>query len=329
MGNVLRILARRGIYLKNTVVVEKLASISAIIFDKTGTLTGKNGQQIQYMGDELTDEDKTNIASLTYHTLHPLGRKIYHELTGYTLMQVSDFRELHGQGIEGYIDGDFIKMGSATYTNASVDGEVQKRISEVHITINGQYKGRYEIRNEYRNGLQALVSRLKTKFDLYVLSGDNDSEKENLKKLIPSDHLLFDQQPADKLQFIKEVQSIKKGTVLMVGDGLNDAGALRQSDVGLVISDDTNNFSPACDGIIDAREFSHINNLVEYATAAMRIVKLSYAISLLYNLAGLYLAVRGTMSPIMAAVLMPVSSATIITFSTLSSWLAARKHDFA
>lgn len=113
---------------------------------------------------------------------------------------------------------------------------------------------------------------------------------------------------------------------MMIGDGLNDAGALMQSDVGIVISEDTNNFSPACDAIVDAKKFEMLESVMKYSRTAMRIIIISYTISLLYNLVGIAFAVQGTMSPLVAAVLMPISSVTIISFSTLASYISGRMH---
>ena len=115
---------------------------------------------------------------------------------------------------------------------------------------------------------------------------------------------------------------------MMIGDGLNDAGALRQSDVGLAIADDANNFSPACDGIIDAAQFEKLDQLMQYSKAAVRIIIASFGISLLYNLFGIYLAVQGSMSPLVAAILMPISSVTIISFTSLASYLYGRAIGF-
>ncbi len=112
----------------------------------------------------------------------------------------------------------------------------------------------------------------------------------------------------------------------MIGDGLNDAGALKQSNVGITISDNINNFSPACDGILNASSFDSLSGILKISKASHRIILGSFAIALLYNIVGLFYAVSGTLSPIIAAILMPISAVTIISFTTgLSNWYARIK----
>jgi Cu+-exporting ATPase len=117
------------------------------------------------------------------------------------------------------------------------------------------------------------------------------------------------------MAFVKKLKKEGK-KVLMVGDGLNDAGALMQSDVGLTIADDIYSFSPACDGIIESSKFSMIDRFINYTQTSLNIVKISFVISFLYNVVGIYFAVQGTLSPLIAAILMPLSSISVVAFAT-------------
>jgi Cu+-exporting ATPase len=134
----------------------------------------------------------------------------------------------------------------------------------------------------------------------------------------------FRQSPKDKLQFIQELQA-KGNKVLMLGDGLNDAGALRQADAGIAITEDTANFTPASDAILSAENFHRLPAFIEYARKSVKLVFGAYSLALLYNIVGLSFAVQGALSPVVAAILMPLSSVTIVIFGTISSnWLAAK-----
>lgn len=328
LGNVIRILGRKGIYLKNTFIIEKMAKIKTVIFDKTGTITNKKSEAINYIGVPVNETEKLFIASLTYHSSHPLSKKVFNYLNVKKVVPVNGFTETEGKGIQASINGKLILIGSAGFANGNETNANSGTASEVHINIEGEYKGYFRIKSTYREGLEPLIKKLSEDYALYILSGDNDKEKSYLQNLIPSNNLLFNQQPADKLNFIKQVQQKDGSHTMMIGDGLNDAGALMQSDVGIVISDDTNNFSPACDGIIDANQFTILPHLLKYSRTAMTVIMLSYIISLLYNVVGISFAIQGTMSPLVAAVLMPISSVTIISFTTLASYLTGRYYGF-
>lgn len=332
LGNVLRRLSRNSVYLKNALVIEKLAAISAIVFDKTGTLTNTKNSSVTYTGEELNEYELSLVKSLVYHSSHPLSKKVYASLTNYNVIPTNHVKEFEGKGIEGWIDENCVRVGSKKYLyendkDLTAKPESFSHASKVYVGINGKPKGYFVIKNEYRSGFAGLINKLKANFNLYVLSGDNDAEKQFLEQYIPGSNLVFHQQPADKLEFIKQLKQ-KGEQVMMIGDGLNDAGALKQSNVGIAISDEANNFTPACDGIIEASAFEKINDVIQYAKAGVNIIKGSFAISLLYNLVGVYLAVQGTMSPLVAAVIMPLSSVTIILFTTISSSVAGKKHGF-
>ena len=194
--------------------------------------------------------------------------------------------------------------------------------------INHTTKGFFEIKNIYRPGLKELVNELKkANFELHVVSGDNNAEKQRLEQLFtPTTTLNFNTSPQEKMDFIKGLQKEGK-KVLMIGDGLNDAGALMQSDAGIAVSNDAARFTPACDAIIDGEAVRKIARFMDYAKAGRKVVAAGFVLSVLYNVAGLSFAVQARLDPVVAAVLMPASSISIVALaSLLSSFIAKRKN---
>ena len=196
--------------------------------------------------------------------------------------------------------------------------------TKVHVEINGVYKGSYVFNNQYRVGLEQLFEKLSKNYKLIILSGDNDGERRILEKMLPEKTILvFNQKPEQKLDFIENLQ--KEGhNVMMVGDGLNDAGALAKSNIGISISENVNVFSPACDGILDASMFDRIAFFMDFSKNAMKTIYMSFGLSLLYNVVGLSFAVTGNLLPIVAAIIMPLSTVTIVSFVTIMSNYFAR-----
>jgi Cu+-exporting ATPase len=168
-----------------------------------------------------------------------------------------------------------------------------------------------------------VLNNLKKQFRLYLISGDNASEMENLSVYFDKDKLLFNQKPGDKADFIKHLQN-QKQTILMTGDGLNDAGALMQSDVALTIANQVYHFSPASDAVLEAAKFNMLAKFIQFTKTSLHIVKLSFTISFLYNIIGISFAISGNLSPIVAAILMPVSSVSVVAFATFATRLAGK-----
>ena len=321
LGNVLRIMGNRKLYLKNATVIEQLARVDTIVFDKTGTITSHKKSAITFEGT-YSDSDLILFKNLIRGSNHPLSRRLYDFLPHVSKKSIEYFNEITGAGIEGIIDGHSIKIGSANFVGTNDTNNLKQTL--VHISINNNYLGKFIFDNQYRDGLKDLFKKLSLTYRLIVLSGDNDGERESLQQLLPSNtDLIFNQKPEQKLDFIKKLQE-NGGNVMMVGDGLNDAGALAQSNVGISISENVNVFSPACDGILDASQFEKIAFFLRYSKNAMKTIYMSFGLSLLYNVIGLTYAVSGDLSPIFAAIIMPLSTITIVSFVTIMTNIFAR-----
>ncbi|NOR74227.1 MAG: HAD-IC family P-type ATPase [Draconibacterium sp.] len=313
-GNTMRIFGKRGLYIKNTSVIEKLSHVNTVVFDKTGTLTKSNESKIEYTGAVLSDEDADAIYSLAKQSSHPLSDSIAKYYAKNNYIAPEHFVEVLGRGIFGKVNGKDIKIGSEEYVTNAVNLEEQKA-SVVYVSIDDNQAGFFKITNKYRDGFKEVLSSLKKEFDIFLVSGDNDSEAENLVSYFERGKLLFNQKPGDKADFIEELQ--KNGnTVLMTGDGLNDAGALMKSDVALTIANKVYHFSPASDAVLEADKFQQLAKFVRFTKTSLNIVKISFGISFLYNFVGIAFAITGNLSPIVAAILMPISSISVVAFAT-------------
>ena len=323
LGNVLRIMGYKKFYLKNATVIEQLAKVDTVVFDKTGTITTNKKTSIVYEGTLLNDVELKLLKNTLRGSNHPLSRRLYDFIPNQEKLKPTHFEEVIGKGIFATVDGHTIKLGSSQFLQHMRENTHKK--TKVHVEIDGVYKGSYVFNNQYREGLEQLFEKLSKRYNLVVLSGDNDGERKILEKMLPTNtSLVFNQKPEEKLKYIENLQNQNKN-VLMVGDGLNDAGALAQANVGISISENVNVFSPACDGILDATQFSKIDYFLKLSKNAMLTIYMSFGLSLLYNVVGLSYAVTGNLLPIVAAIIMPLSTVTIISFVTVMSNYFARK----
>lgn len=317
-GNILRILGRNQFYLKNVQVIDRVQRIDEIIFDKTGTITDHRNITATNAGRLLTEEEQFLIKTAVFQSNHPLSKAIFKILDGDYSTNVDSFDEIIGKGTITRINEKTIKVGSAVF----IDYDPKEDVKGVYITINDQFVTWFNIDHHLRTGVEDLVKTLGERYNITILSGDNNREEERLKSFFPlKSKMIFNQSPMDKLNYIKSLQA-KDHRVLMIGDGLNDAGALMQSDVGIVISEDSNNFTPACDAILGANAFYRLLAYLTKLNQARNLIKGAFVLAFLYNVVGLYFAVRGELSPIIAAILMPLSSITVMIYGLLAStWL--------
>ena len=328
-GNVLRWLGKRKLYCKNASVIEAIHKIDTIVFDKTGTLTNHDDTYLEYQGESLSKDEMIAIKSITRESLHPLSQMV----TQFLMTKVSEITQVQqienciGKGTRA-ICGDFqIILGSLAFLKSNgMEQKVQYEGTVVGVGINGIFKGIFKINHTYRIGVDTMIKELlKQGYQLHLLSGDHPTEQANLLKILGQGiPMLFEQSPDDKLQYIHELQ--KRGRrVMMIGDGLNDAGALRKSNVGIAVTDQTHLFTPASDAILEGNQMNLLADLITYAKKAKWIIVAIFILSILYNTIGMYFATSASLSPMVAAILMPISSISIVSLSALLSYLFSKK----
>ncbi|MBP9098625.1 MAG: HAD-IC family P-type ATPase [Ferruginibacter sp.] len=269
------------------------------------------------------------LQHISSQSTHPLSKLIASQLNkGYinnTVIQ--EFREYSGSGLEAVVNDVPVKMGSSSFINDIKNPLINKdTATKVNVQIGNEYKGYFSISNQYRYGVKEAVHDLKNAgYKLHVLSGDNDSEKETLQYIFGEETALrFRQLPLDKLEYIKNLQA-DGHKVLMIGDGLNDSGALMQADTGIAVNDNNARFTPACDAILEGGRINDISRFMQFAKAGKKIVTASFILSIIYNIVGLSFAVSAGLSPLVAAILMPASSISIVLFVTATGNLVAKK----
>ncbi|HVM47662.1 MAG TPA: heavy metal translocating P-type ATPase metal-binding domain-containing protein [Candidatus Acidoferrum sp.] len=414
-GTAQRLLARLQVFLKNGLVLERMAQVDTIVFDKTGTLTEGQAGKVRFVGRhasprrpcdggggrlgeaslpcspppelvepavaerELPEQEKDWVAALARHSTHPLAARIGEELGSAAEGQVENYTEVAGCGIEGRVEGHEVRLGAEKWVRGGEENiqhptsNIQHPMAEgaqpsadrppmplghsadrpqtplghsldagcwmldvgcslssspgsaVWLAIDGTLRGAFMLSHTVRPETDDLLRDLGSQYDLALLSGDNEKERERFRALFGDRAALqFNQGPLDKLSFIRRLQDGGK-VVMMVGDGLNDAGALKQSDVGVAVVEKAGAFSPASDVILASGQVPRLARMLQVARSATRIVRLSFGISFLYNAAGIGVAAAGILSPLVSAVLMPLSSISVVLFACgATRWAAAR-----
>lgn len=328
-GNAMRRMSKSGFYCKHTSVLETLTKCDTVVFDKTGTLTLNAPRVIEYIGPQLTETDKLAIASLAAHSLHPMSRAVSRHFDVNTnLPEVNGLVEKPGLGVEGYVNGVLYRIGSEKFTNSNPvvkQSEDDEPRSIVFVQIDNQPVGRFELTTDLREGMRRLLAHLRHRdIDIHLLSGDTGGDAARFKHAFGNHRLHYHQSPESKLHFIKQLQD-KGKTVMMVGDGLNDAGSLKQADVGIAVTDDVHVFTPASDVIIKGNQLRNLHKFISYSKFGQRLIVGIFWYSIMYNMVGLVLGAQGLFSPMIAAIIMPMSSLSVIGATYIGTWLKAKR----
>ncbi len=321
-SNILRIFGLNGLFLRDATVIEQMANVDEVVFDKTGTITTNNGSNLHVSGHQLTELEKDIVYAAVKQSNHPNSKALAAWIGERKPILLEHWEEQPGKGVEVQYEHMMVRVGSATFTGTDTGNEDK---ATVYIRI-GDNVTSVHVKSSFRDGIPGLLDQLRKRYRLSLLSGDNEKQKRDMQSVFGDQaKLLFDQKPIDKLQYIQKEQA-NGHKVMMIGDGLNDAGALQQSNVGITLADDVNNFTPACDAILRAEQAGKLSALLELSKVAGKVVNVSFVVSVMYNMVGLYFAMQGMMKPVTAAILMPCSTVSIVILSSgLSNLIAWRK----
>jgi Cu+-exporting ATPase len=319
LGNTLRALGKSGLYLKNVTVVEALTSIDTIVLDKTGTLTDPNSYQIDIKYNDLDERSFAILVNLARHSTHPFSRAFAAQNENIQGIDLEHITETKGEGMTGVVGGESYQLGSAQFT-----GLDENMGNELFLKHNDK-KAQLVFKSSWRAGaIQRILNQFQANH-CFVLSGDQNLDAPMLIDLgFKSENLHFNLKPQDKAQMIQKWQQEGK-KILFIGDGLNDVGALGLAEVGIALSEDMFRFTPSSDAILDAKYLNKLPELVRLGRYAKRVLQICLAFSLSYNVFGLSFAVTGQLTPLFAAIFMPVSSITIVALSTILVQLKFRR----
>jgi Cu+-exporting ATPase len=323
-GYLLEYFSAHGFFLKNAGVIERLSGIDHIAFDKTGTITETNGGHITMGRMTLSREEKETMLAMIAQSNHPLNRALVKYYRYHATGPAPLLKEIPGKGLEAWVDDRHYKIGSAAFTCG--DSTPAREGSELLVAIDGKVKAHYLFSNHIKAGIPELIPSLSS-FSLSLVSGDNESSRRQMRDLFPpGTPLLFRQSPQDKLQHVMALQQAGL-KVLMAGDGLNDAGALQQSDVGIAVVQRSFSFSPASDAILRADRLQYLPAFLSMSRSAQNLILLGFIYSVLFNIIGIGFAVTAHLSPVVAAILMPSSSLGIMLIAFLGILAVSRRND--
>ena len=320
-GTAIRILGNKGLFIKEANSIETISRTKQVVFDKTGTLTDTKNSQIEYIGKEIPIEILSAIKTGVENSNHPLSKMLFEFLKVNTI-DLDYFEELTGKGLVIKSNQNTIRIGSKVWLDYDDVKEINE--STVVIEINDEFFGYYIFKQNYRPNIFEMINKLKSKSKIFMISGDNNFESDYLNKNMGDEvELKFNMLPDDKYKYINKLKS-NDFTTIMIGDGLNDSGALKHADIGISVSNDSSSFTPGSDAIIDGNKLPKFDEFLSFIYSTRKIVIISFIISFLYNIVGVSFAITGTLSPIVAAILMPLSSVSVVLFTTISTILLSK-----
>ncbi|MGO4894420.1 heavy metal translocating P-type ATPase [Flavobacterium sp. W21_SRS_FM6] len=304
-------LNKRGVLLKRADVLEQLTQVDWVGLDKTGTLTeGKFIIKQLTNFSDLNEQEILKLASsLEQYSSHPIAA-VFKEFSASDI--VKDAQETIANGVSGEINGKTYRIGSARFCQVTSKDELAS--FNVFLTCGDTLLAAFLLADAIRPESARLINSLAPKY-VSLLSGDNELAVEKLAQELNIKHYHAHLEPAQKLSIIQQAQH-QGHTVLMIGDGINDAPVLAQADVSITLGLSTDLAKSSADIILLDNALDKIPVIIQQAIRTQRNIKQNIAWATAYNLLILPLAVTGSLSPLIAVIGMSVSSLIVVANAT-------------
>ena len=325
--------ARAGVFVKNPDALERLRRVDTVLLDKTGTLTEGRPTVARWHGDDRVLELARALEVESSHAVARAFRATYGRPL-HVVRTVADVVEVPGQGISGRLDGHDVRVGNRSHVEAqggpvpadlAAEAEAMLRdgFSTVFVAVDGRMAGVAGIGDALRRDAAATVEALRARgLRVRILSGDHQAVVARLAAELglPAGDALGGLTPESKRDVVEGLvgRPGRKGAVVMVGDGVNDAAALALADVGVAVHGGTGATIAAADVVLTREGVAPLADILDGAGRLRGVIRRNIAFSLLYNAGASALAIAGLVGPLVAAVMMPVSSLTVILSSALT-----------
>ena len=305
-------LLQAGVLLKSADALERLAEIDTVVFDKTGTLT--LGQP-QLVGGTYTDDALSLASALASHSRHPLSRALSRTLSADRTYDFKNICEVPGYGLEAELDGKRIRLGRREWCGRPPEDKHNTNM-ELYLSSGLVKPARFEFQDALRPDALATIDSLRRAgFKVELLSGDILSVVQKTATALNIDTWQAECLPAEKVAHL-ETLAARGQTVLMVGDGLNDAPSLVAAHISMSPSNAVDVSQTASDLIFQGRDLKPVLIAIRVARAAVRLVKQNFVLAIAYNIFAVPLAMAGLVTPLIAAVAMS-SSSLVVTLNAL------------
>ena len=306
--------AENGILIRNGAAIQRMNEVTTVVFDKTGTLTEGKPKVIQVK--QLSDIGENDLirmaASIEKHSTHPLGAAIVQLANEKQigLDEVNDVQGSAGKGMTGKFGSAVIKVGSADFVG--FNGGMNETGSHVFIAVDNTIYGVFILADEMKDNAGETIQSLKLhNIKTVIITGDKKEAAHLLADQIGIDEIYAEVLPEDKTQIIKALQD-KGEIVCMLGDGINDAPAIAQADVGVAMGTGTDIAMETGDIILVKGDLRKLNQTFSLAKKTFRKIRQNLFWASIYNLIAIPLAIFGVLHPVLAEAAMALSSINVV-----------------